>query len=89
MRLWLLVANMKPFGYICRYRHETYYRYFNYRWSDAVGSCGHFRHRIANATIWKRHSSVERRIKFLSYLETVPIYSDPRKTGDKALTLKA
>jgi len=59
------------------------YPWMNSRWSDAINSCGTFRRYIGDAQVWKRLSSVQ------GYdLEIVPVYGDPRKMGDEALSIE-
>lgn len=72
----------KPFGYVLRSQTPgTGYPWFNTRWSDRADCCGNFRRYIGDAKVYKRLSAA----RSYSSLDVVPIYSDPRKTGENAL----
>ena len=73
----------KPFGYVLRSRVKgTGYPWMNTRWSDRSDCCGNFRRHLGDATVFKRQSTV----KGYTGLDAVPVYSDPRKTGNRALS---
>lgn len=73
----------KPFGYVLRSQlKDSPYPWMNTRWSDRSDCCGNFRRHIGDATVFKRQSTV----KGYTSLDAVPVYSDPRKTGNRALS---
>jgi hypothetical protein len=70
------------FGYVLRSKVQTNFPWANpRRWSDAPDCCGHFRRNLGDAIVYKRRSTAEQ----YTNLEIVPVYSDPRKTGEKSL----
>lgn len=74
----------KPFGYVLRYKGASAKHYpwcDPRRWSDAHGKCGNMRRHIGDAQVFKRLSSAQQ----YPELEIVPVYSDPRQTGERAL----
>lgn len=81
-------ATQKPFGYVLKsnmvhtiegQQYPTAYPWANpRRWSNASHACGNFRKYIGDAQVFKR-------VPKGYLLEVVPVYSDPRITGERSL----
>jgi hypothetical protein len=72
----------KPFGYVLKSQVQTNFPWMGKRWSDARNCCGDFRRLLGDAKVYKRLSSAK---QFVATLDVVPVYSDPRATGNLAL----
>ncbi len=79
IKAYAMQHGTKPYGYVLRSRNkDSIHPWMNRRWSDASDCCGNFRRYIGDATVYKRSPK--------GYdLDVVPVYSDPRKTGEWAL----
>lgn len=76
---YALTTPVKPFGYVLRYHHMIQGRPSTTPWLNARAQ--RFEQAIGDATVFKRRRTAEQ----WPDLEIVPIYSDPRKTGEGAL----
>lgn len=72
--------NVKPFGYVLKSEGSRYPWMGSY-YSDSYDCNGDWRKRLGDAKVFKRLSTT----KNWPHLTAVPIYSDPRRTGDNAL----
>ena len=76
------LSYVKPYGYVLKSQTPgSRHPWFNSYSSDRSNCCGNFRRYIGDATVFKRLNTT----KQYSTLDAVPVYSDPRRTGEQAL----